>query len=123
QILPDNVQNLVIQGNGFYGGGNGLDNLITAVGSGDTLNGGGGNNVLTGGTGDTIFVHDNGNSNDVITNFKPGIDEVRLENYNLSTFNALYSEMQQVGSDVVLDLGADDSVTFRNVQVSQLSAH
>jgi beta-glucanase (GH16 family) len=123
-ILPDNVENLVVQGDGAYAGGNALDNLITAVGTGEhTLNGGGGNNVLTGGTGKDIFVHDNGTSNDVITNFQPGLDEVRLDNYSFFTFDAVHSAMQQVGSDVVLNLGANDSLTFRNVQVSQFSVH
>ena len=76
--LPANVQNLVVQGNGAYGVGNSLDNVIEAVGPGEiTLDGGGGNNVLIGGTGETIFVHSVSNSNDVITNFVPGLDKVR----------------------------------------------
>jgi beta-glucanase (GH16 family) len=124
-ILPANVENLVVQSPGAYADGNALDNDIVAVGAGlHTLNGGGGNNVLTGGTDENIFVHaDGNNANDVITNFKPGIDEVRLDNYNLHTFAAVSADMQQVGNDVVLTLGADDSITFRNVQVSDFSAH
>ena len=56
--LPSNVQNLIVQGNGAYGVGNSLDNVIEAVGPGKiTLDGGGGNNVLIGGTGETVFVH------------------------------------------------------------------
>jgi beta-glucanase (GH16 family) len=121
--LPSNVQNLIVQGNGAYGVGNSLDNVIEGAGSGlITLDGGGGNNVLIGGTGETIFVHSVSNSNDVITNFVPGLDKVRLENTNLYTFAAVQSNMQQVGSDVVLHLASSDSITFRNVQVSQFSA-
>jgi beta-glucanase (GH16 family) len=121
--LPDDVQNLVVQGDGAYGVGNSLDNVIEAVGPGEiTLDGGGGNNVLAGGTGETIFVHTVGDSNDVIDNFAPGLDKVRLENTSLYTFAAVESQMQQVGSDVVLHLGSSDSITFRNVELSQFSS-
>ena len=121
--LPANVQNLIVQGDGAHGVGNSLDNVIEAVGPGKiTLDGGGGNNVLIGGTGETVFVHAVGDSNDVIDNFQPGLDQVRLENTDLFTFAAIQSQMQQVGSDVVLKLGASDSITFRNLQVSQFSA-
>ena len=69
--LPSNVQNLVVQGDGAYGVGNSLDNVIEAVGPGEiTLDGGGGNNVLIGGTGETIFVHSVDDSNDVIDQFR-----------------------------------------------------
>jgi beta-glucanase (GH16 family) len=120
--LPANVQNLIVQGNGAYGVGNSLDNVIEAVGPGKiTLDGGGGNNVLIGGTGETDFVHSVSDSNDVIDNFVPGLDKVRLENTDLFTFAALQSQMQQVGSDVLLKLGASDSITFRNLQVGQFS--
>ena len=85
--LPANVQNLIVQGDGAYGVGNSLDNVIEAVGPGKiTLDGGGGNNVLIGGTGETVFVHAVGDSNDVIDNFQPGLDQVRLENTDLFTF-------------------------------------
>ena len=121
--LPNNVQNLIVQGDGAYGVGNSLDNVIEAVGPGEiTLDGRGGNNVLIGGTGETIFVHAVASSNDVIDNFVPGLDKVRLENTNLYTFAAVESQMKQVGADVVLKLGASDSITFRNVQLSQFSA-
>ena len=121
--LPANVQNLIVQGDGAYGVGNSLDNVIEAVGPGEiTLDGGGGNNVLIGGTGETIFVHSVGDSNDVIDNFVPGLDKVRLENTNLFSFAAIESQMQQVGTDVVLTLGASDSITFRNIQIGQFSA-
>jgi len=120
--LPANVQNLIVQGDGAYGVGNSLDNVIEAVGPGKiTLDGAGGNNVLIGGTGETVFVHAVGDSNDVIDNFQPGLDQVRLENTDLFTFAAIQSQMQQVGSDVVLKLGASDSITFRNLQLSQFS--
>ena len=49
------------------------------------------------------------------------LPKVRLENTNLYTFAAVQSNMQQVGSDVVLNLATSDSITFRNVQVSQFS--
>ncbi|TIW01792.1 MAG: glycosyl hydrolase family protein, partial [Mesorhizobium sp.] len=58
--LPNNVENLVVTNAHNYAFGNALDNIITAKGGGQTLDGGAGNDVLIDGYGFTTFaaIHD-----------------------------------------------------------------
>ncbi len=134
-ILPNNVQNLVVQyAADAIGVGNAQDNILIADGGNNyTLVGGKGNDVLIGngsgaefdsGTGSTTFVVSAGDGNDVISNFRPGIDTVRLYDFtNLAGFATVKSEMAQVGSDVVLTLGTNQTITFRNETVASLTAN
>jgi len=94
-LLPDNVENLILQGNAsingtgndldntltgnnganILNGGAGADNLIGGKGN-DTLNGGAGADTLTGGMGnDTYFVDDTGNT--IIESASGGKDLVK----------------------------------------------
>ncbi len=56
--------------------GNELQNIIEGGTGNDTLNGGLGNDTLKGGKGSDIFVYSGGN--DVITDYKPGEDSIKL---------------------------------------------
>ncbi|TIW79634.1 MAG: calcium-binding protein, partial [Mesorhizobium sp.] len=61
--LPNNVENLVVTNAHNYAFGNALDNIITAKGGGQTLDGGAGNDVLIdgGGGGADTFIIAKGN--------------------------------------------------------------
>ena len=133
--LPANVQNLFLQSaSGGVGVGNNLDNLLVAEGPANyTLVAGTGNDVMIGngsgdpqfdtGAGSTTFVVAKGDGNDVIANFRNGIDVVRLNNFtSLTSLAAVQAAMTQVGSDVVLNLGGGQTLTFRNETIAQFQA-
>ena len=56
-------------------GQNGEDTLIGGAGD-DTLDGGNDNDILSGGSGSDVFVFDNHDGQDVITDFQPGEDQL-----------------------------------------------
>ena len=133
--LPANVQNLFLQSaSGGIGVGNNLDNLLVAEGpSTYTLVAGTGNDVLIGngsgdpqfdtGAGSTTFVISKGDGNDVISNFRNGIDTLRLQGFtNLTSLADVQANMTQVGPDVVLNLGGGQTLTFRNETSAQFQA-
>jgi beta-glucanase (GH16 family) len=132
--LPANVQNLIVQdSSGGVGVGNNLNNLLVAEGTGDyTLVAGTGSDVLVGnasgssldtGGGMTRFVISLGDGNDVISNFVNGTDLVQLDGFtSLTSFAAVQSAMTQVGSNVVLNLGSGQTLTFANQTISNFTA-
>ncbi len=134
-ILPANVQNLVVQyASDAVGVGNGLDDILIADGAYNyTLVAGTGNDVMIGngsggqfdtGAGSTTFVIAKGDGDDVISNFRTSADVVRLNGFTgLAGFASVQAAMTQVGSDVVLNLGSGQTLTFRNVTVSSFTAN
>jgi beta-glucanase (GH16 family)/Ca2+-binding RTX toxin-like protein len=134
-LLPANVQNLSLQSaSGGIGVGNNLNNLLVAEGpSNYTLVAGTGNDVMIGngsgdpqfdtGAGSTTFVISQGDGNDVIANFRNGIDVVRLNGFtSLTSLAAVQAGMTQAGPDVVLNLGGGETLTFRNETIAQFAA-
>jgi beta-glucanase (GH16 family) len=121
--LPAEVENLVVEGRGAHGTGKALDNLITGKAGSQTLDGGPGNDVLTGGPGADTFIIRHGQGSDVITDFTPGEDTIRIggEGSPLTSLAALRAALSQAGEDAVLDLGGGESLTFRGVQAADLA--
>src|SRR5262249_37150696 len=112
--LPANVENLAMGSPGSYGIGNVLDNLVVGSDGTQILDGAGGNDVLTGGLGADLFVYSRGSGQDVITDFTPGVDQVRFDSTlpQFTSFNAVIAAMTQSGPDTVLSLGAGESIRF-----------
>ena len=121
--LPNyaNIENVEVDGDKSYGAGNTADNIIQGGAGSQQLYGGGGQDVLIGGAGNDTFIIVKGQGNDVIQDFTPGQDTLRLS-AGYSTFDQVQSHLSQVGADVKLDMGGGDAVLLRNLTVSQLSA-
>ena len=105
--------------------GNARNNWIVSNVANITIDGGAGNDVLTGSAGDS-FRFDAGSGYDVITNFLAGArtsvstnpETVQLSGYaQFKTFAQVKAAMTQVGSDVVLQLDANDAIRFQNTTI------
>ena len=120
-VLPANVQNLQVFGADNYAAGNNLDNLITTGNDANTMYGGPGNDVLVGGFGKNNYLVRAGEGNDVIYNFEKQ-DTVRMPGTAFKTFAQVTAAMTQVGADVVLKIDSTETLTFRNIKVSDFTA-
>jgi Ca2+-binding RTX toxin-like protein len=142
QWLAD--QNYTIKGNAFGNeilgaarndlihGLTGNDSLIGQAGNdrlfgddgNDVLTGGIGNDFLTGGRGIDTFVFGSGDGGDTIMDF---VAKGRAhETVDLTAVESVASlddlSLEQVGKNVVLDLGDGDTITLRNVVLANLDA-
>ena len=118
-VLPQNVENLIVFGNGQYAAGNAGDNIIKASASANLIYGGRGDDVFIGsGGGGTVFIVAQGEGDKVIQNFTSGADTLRLIGGGLTSLEAVKRAMTQQGSDVVLNDGGTH-VLFRNATIGQ----
>ena len=102
-------------------GRSGADKLYGGSGE-DFLDGGGGSgtDLLYGGTGADVFHFDRGEGIDLVMDFENNIDTIELDNFSL-THSQVVDLAEQIGSDVVLDFGADGMLTIENATIGQLS--
>lgn len=115
-------------GNDLLDGGDGADDLDGEAGNdslvggagNDVLNGGAGNDLLTGGAGTDVFEFYRGSGRDVITDFANGLDRMEIDGLGRAAVEALIGSARQVGSDVVLTLGADRSITLQDFRLADL---
>ena len=121
--LADHFENLRLDGTNTWGVGNALDNIIASSSGTHWLDGGLGNDVLIGGTGADTFFHKAGEGMDKIVDFTTGVDTLRLSGSGLTSFESIKAKMVQVGSDVVIKLGTNDSVTLTNHLISDFTAN
>jgi len=128
--LPNNIQNMVVIAATSGVTGNSLANYIVSNAPKITIDGGGGNDVITGAAGDS-YRFDAKSGNDVITNFVPGArtsiaidpETVQLNGYSqFTTFAQVGAAMTQVGSNVILQLDANDAIQFNNTTIAGFSA-
>ncbi|WP_158272251.1 family 16 glycosylhydrolase, partial [Caulobacter sp. HMWF009] len=128
-VLADNIENLRMFGTGSNGArltgvGNAMANTITGDANTQVIFGLGGNDTLTGGAGADEFVFGLGSGADVITDFTTGAggDKLRLEYSSMTSLAVVQSNMQQIGSDVLLTLSATDSILLRNTTIGSFTA-
>ncbi|AYD01714.1 family 16 glycosylhydrolase [Neorhizobium sp. NCHU2750] len=119
--LPDNFENLTVTGDGSYAFGNSLDNIITGGTGSQTIDGGAGDDVLIGGGGADTFSFTSGNGTDLITDFGAD-DKIRLDGYDVTSFDQLVSQSTQEGANLWLHLGNDESIVLANTTADDLSA-
>jgi beta-glucanase (GH16 family)/Ca2+-binding RTX toxin-like protein len=118
--LPDNVQNLDVSGDFNYAVGNGLDNLIIVNGE-QWVDGGAGNDVLVGGSGNATFEESADQGSDVIYGWHAG-DQIQLLGTSFTDFSQIQAAMTQVGSDTVIQIDPNDTLTIRDTSPSTFTA-
>ena len=122
--LPEDVENLVVTGDGAVARGNRLDNLIAGGAGRQTFFGGGGHDVFEGGADSDIFVASRADHGNVVVNdFQSGVDRIRLDGFTAFTdFTSVQNSMTQAGGDVVVNLGDGQTLTLRGHQTTDFSA-
>ncbi|HZW48207.1 MAG TPA: calcium-binding protein [Microvirga sp.] len=108
-------------------GGHG-DDTIDAGSGDDWIYGGWGDDVLKGGPGSDTFLFSSGDGGgrDTVTDFRPGVDFITIENDLFETFQQMLAEYtEQVGRNVQITyaLGPEGSViTLTNIKIAELRA-
>ncbi|MDB5475721.1 MAG: tandem-95 repeat protein [Phenylobacterium sp.] len=100
-------------------GGSGIDRLYGGNGA-DTLDGGLGNDTLTGGNGPDVFVFGLHFGHDVITDFA-NEDTLSFAHGLFTGFSDFMAHAHQVGNDVVISYGADDTIVLQHTTLSALA--
>jgi hypothetical protein len=116
--LAPGVQNLVLTGNDQVVTGNAGDDLIIAQSGTQTMIAGSGDDVFVcDSSPDTIDVQQGGGSQ-VLYGFVNGLDHVSLGgSRQFINFAAVQAAMTQVGSNVLLNMGNGQTITFENAQM------
>jgi len=119
--LPENVENIILTGTlSTSATGNSLDNILIGNSGKNILEGLGGADEMTGGAGNDMFVVA---GNDTIMDFTAG-DYFDLRGFaGITSFAQVQAGLQQVGSDTVLTLSANDVITIKNTTVGQFTAN
>ncbi len=108
------------------GGGNDLlfgdqgDDFILGENGNDTLSGGSGNDVLIGGSGADMFQFAPGMGFDEARDFAQGADRLDFSAYEIASFAALQSLMDDRSSGLRIELGDGDVAFISNVTSAEL---
>lgn len=111
------------RGDDELNGGAGEDFICGGLGD-DIINGGLGNDTLEGNRGADTFVFQANAGDDVITDFEAfGVDQLDLSaaEFGFDSFADVAGAISQQGNDVVIDLGADGSITLLGIQAADLT--
>jgi Ca2+-binding RTX toxin-like protein len=88
----------------------------------DTLIGLAGNDILNGGADADEFVFSDGSGDDLIVDFDISSgDFLNINAFGFADFDAVLAASADVGSDAVIQLDSDDSVTLIGVNTSDLT--
>jgi Ca2+-binding RTX toxin-like protein len=134
--LGTNIDNLTLAGTSAINGtGNTLDNILIGNAAANTLNGGAGSDQLTGGAGNDILTGGLGNDTfnfsavfgkDTVTDFSAGLGVADVLRLTLGTAFDTYAEVMaaatQVGTNTVIAINANDTITLTGVLKASLVA-
>ncbi|WP_299391708.1 5'-nucleotidase C-terminal domain-containing protein [Pelagibius sp.] len=100
------------------------DDVIEGGRGDDTLEGGEGDDTLEGDRGDDVFVYNPGSGSDVIKDFEPGDDLIKLDGFSIADFDDLLDAAVNDGDDVVITLDevAGDEIRLVGVNEEDLSS-
>ena len=102
-----------------------IQNIVSMGIGDDVLHGTTQNDLFVGGVGQDVFVITPDGSNDIIADFNPGPgthDTVQFVGTNFTSFADVMAAMTQHGTDVSLDLGKGETLTFQNVDMNSFTA-
>ncbi|EEA92494.1 calcium-binding protein [Pseudovibrio sp. JE062] len=102
-----------------------FDDIIIGDAGNNKLWGYGGNDTLTGGDGNDTFLFETNFEHDTITDFTVGAgsdDTIRFTEDSFVSFEDVLATASQVGTDTVIQLNDDNSITLQNVSVADLHA-
>ena len=99
-----------------------LGSQTLTAGSSPTSLIGGPNDILNAGAGADIFVFQPNFGANTVNNFAPGTDALQFSQSTFADAQAVLSDAQQVGSDVVITHDSQDVVTLHNMQFANLHA-
>ena len=102
-------------------GGDGWDNLYGGRGT-DVLIGGNGDDYLVGGNGADTFVFHHGDDVDLIADFTPGVDTIKVDLSYVDSFAELRQYIYRDGPDTIIDLRDGDTMILQYVHPNQLQA-
>ena len=108
-------------GNDTTNGGSGNDSLSGGNGN-DRIAGGSGNDTMTGGNGNDLFVFEGGFGHDTITGFQSN-DQIQFNSDLFANFAAVQAASQQVGTNTLITLDADNTITLQNVALGNLQSN
>ena len=100
--------------------GEGDDILLNQSSDDVNITAGGGNDVITGGSGVNVFSFAADSGQDVITDFQTSQDILDFGSL-FSDAGQVFGSATQAGSDAIIDLGNDNSLTLANADIASLS--
>ncbi len=120
-VLPDHVENLVnpVVRDGQKLTGNALGNRLEGFTGSEIFEGGKGDDLIVSGGGADRLIYNPGDGHDTVVGFD-GDDVVELRGFRFASFAELQKRLTVSGSDVLLDLGTNQSITFRDTSLSAL---
>ena len=102
--------------------GVGGDNKLLGGGGKDKVVSGTGDDILKGGGGTDTFIFAADFGNDVIKDFKPGLDKIQFDKSVFASYGALEGAMSAEKGGVLIEAG-DDSVFLAKVKLGSLDAN
>ena len=124
--LAPNIENITLMGTSNARAiGNDVGNILIGNAGDNLIDGGKGNDVLTGGAGRDTFVIAKGAGSDIVTDFVGGAagDTLRLDGFAFKSLPAVAAATQQVGTDVVVNLGDGQTVTLLNTVLANVASN
>lgn len=103
-------------------GGHGDDTINGGDGR-DTIRGNGGNDTIKGGSGNDTFIFANRSGHDIIEDFNATANGEKIDLSAVTairSFNQLSSAASQIGTDVLIDTGSNNSILLLGVNLADL---